>query len=218
MKIQSGRDRRFFPGLLGGPGIGYFQDYAAVQQLKGKFWMPVSRLLRLCCMGLWDERLGPGINGAFIHEVKDVLGKFGVRLCQLTNFNACVTRGEEIVDLAKNTPAGSVILFSVEWVTQTGKGAAHALVAWKDPQGTVYIIDRTAEATGKLVKSLAELDALYPNSGYTGIANSVLQDAYRLENCSGGFVRQGGRLLFALGFTTTLAVQSLEAQKTDQQR
>ena len=186
----------------------------AVQQLKGRFWMPVSRLMSKCGIEFKEIALTPNSVGAFISETKDALRKFGVHLCQLTNFKACVTKGEEIVNLAKNSPAGSVILFSVNW----GVGKAHALVAWKDPVGTVYIIDRTAEKTGKLVKSLAELDALFPNSGYTGIANSVLQEAYLLENCSGGFIREGTKLLFAIGFTTTLAVQSIEAKKPDQPR
>jgi hypothetical protein len=191
----------------------------AVQVLRGKLWMSVDKLFRLVNgSDFWAMKaLNPGQLGARVREVENVLRSFGVFICKLTGVRSCVTKGEEVFSLVKNTPAGSVVLFSVQWVMKTGaktKTEAHALVAWKDPTGVVYIIDRTSEATGKMFQSFTELDAL----GYTGITDCVIQEAYRLENCSGGFLRQGAKLVFAIGFTTGLAVQGVEAQKTAQQR
>lgn len=54
--------------------------------------------------------------------------------------------------------------------------------------------------------------------GYDGIANCVIQAAFRLENCTGGFVREAGKLVFAIGFTTTLTVNAVETQQTPQPR
>jgi hypothetical protein len=170
--------------------------------------MPVSKLLRLCSISVEEQH---GLCGVLIRDTREVLQRFGIFLCQLP-----IGQGEDIVSLARNSAPGSVILFSVRWTTSTGARTGHAMTAWKDALGNVYIIDRTAEATGRLVRSLAELDALFPNSGYTGIANSILQEAYRLENCAGGFVVDGTRLLFAIGFTTAIAVQGVEVKETNQ--
>jgi hypothetical protein len=137
-------------------------------------------------------------------------------MCELQGVRRMISKGDEIFDLVKDSPVGSVVLFSVQWVAKTGGKAedvAHALVAWKDPAGTVYIIDRESEAAGKIFRSFAELDVL----GYDGIAGCVIQEAYRLENCTGGFVRAAGRLAFALGFTTTLTVNAVEQQQVPQQ-
>jgi len=188
----------------------------AMQQFRGKFWMPVSKFLSLCGASLSEEKLAPGMSSMFIREAKDVLRKFGVHMCQLSNFKRNVSKGDEILNLAKDSPLGSVIVFSVKFVDRAGQSGAHAMVAWKDPQGTVYIIDRMAEATGKLSKSLAEVEATNPE--YFGMANSVLQEAYLLEHCYGGFVQQGAKLLFAIGFATPLAVQTIEVKKTVQPR
>ncbi|RJF80493.1 hypothetical protein D3874_25515 [Oleomonas cavernae] len=191
----------------------------AMQVLRGKFWMPVGKLFeRLHGDNFWAMKaLNPELLGTWLHEVKTFLQSFGVFMCELNGVRRLATKGHEVFDLMKHTPAGTVVVFSVQWVMKTGgktKSAAHALVAWKDPAGTVYLIDRESEATGKIFRSFAELDTL----GYTGITDCVIQEAYCLENCTGGFVQQGAKLLFAIGFTTTLGVQALEAQKPAQQR
>jgi hypothetical protein len=186
----------------------------AMQILRGRFWMPVQKLFNLVHTGdFWAmERLNPKLLGVWISEVKGVLQKFGVFMCELNGVKRGVTKGEEIFNLVKDSPPGSVVVFSVQWVMKTAaktESVGHALVAWKDPAGAVYIIDRESEATGKIFRSFAELDV----QGYKGITNCVLQEAYRLENCSGGFVQQGAKLLFAIGFTTALAVRAVEEQK-----
>jgi hypothetical protein len=181
--------------------------------------MSVGKMFRLVDgSDLWAMKaINPKLVGAKVREIKSVLEKFGVFMCELNGVKRMVTKGDEIFTLVKNSPPGSVVVFSVQWAMKTGQkteDVAHALVAWKDPAGMVYIIDRESEATGKIFRSFAELDAL----GYKGITNCVLQEAYRLENCSGGFIQQGAKLLFAIGFTTTLAVNAVEEQKTAQPR
>ena len=192
-----------------------------MQLLSGRFWLPVEKVFRM--MGGLDVRRAEGcrsVDGVLITELRLLLGKFGVILCELGGVRHRVTKGDEIFDLMKNSRAGSVVMFSVEWVEKIGQkteDVAHTLVAWKDRAGTVYLIDRASESTGRVFRSFAELDDL----GYKGIANCVIQNAYRFENCTGGFVREAGRLLFAIGFTTTLAVNAVEAppeQQTAQQR
>jgi len=191
----------------------------AMQVLRGKFWMSAHKLLRLA--GGRDLRSVQALNdklvGVWIQEVKLVLEKFGVLMSELNGVRRMVTKGDEIFTLVKNSPPGSVVVFSVQWAMKTGQkteDVAHTLVAWKDPAGTVYIIDRASEATGKIFRSFAELDKL----GYTGITECVVQEAYRLQNCSGGFIQQGGKLLFAIGFTTALAVHGVEEPKTAEPR
>jgi hypothetical protein len=211
------------PGPLAkDPGGGVCWAVAAVnamQLLRGRFWMSVGKMFRLVDgSDLWAMKaINPKLVGAKVREIKSVLEKFGVFMCELNGVKRMVTKGDEIFTLVKNSPPGSVVVFSVQWAMKTGQkteDVAHALVAWKDPAGMVYIIDRESEATGKIFRSFAELDAL----GYKGITNCVLQEAYRLENCSGGFIQQGAKLLFAIGFTTTLAVNAVEEQKTAQPR
>lgn len=191
----------------------------AVQMLRGRFWMTVGKLFEAVDGNdLWRMKaLNPNVVGAGLREVRTVLERFRILMCELTGVQNMVSKGDDIFDLVKNSPAGSVVLFSVQWVMKTGgktEDVAHALVAWKDPAGTVYIIDRESEAAGKLFRSFAELDKL----GYNGIANCVIQEAFRLENCTGGFVRGVGGLMFALGFTTTLTVNAVEQQQTPQLR
>ena len=191
----------------------------AVQLLRGRFWMTVGKLFRAVDgTDLWQMKaLNPNAVGAHLREVRTVLDRFGIFMCELGGVKKLISKGDDIFELVKNSPAGSVVLFSVQWAMKTGgktENVAHALVAWKDPAGTVYIIDRESEAAGKIFRSFAELDKL----GYDGIANCVIQTAFRLENCTGGFVREAGKLVFAIGFTTTLTVNAVETQQTPQPR
>jgi hypothetical protein len=133
-----------------------------------------------------------------------VRNTFGVILKPVSGFRKLASSAEEIVDVVKARPVGSVVLFEVEY----GKGA-HTMMAWNSPEG-VYIVDRTIEQTGKLVKSLAELEGMFPNSGYTGLSKGVLRTAFQMENCTAGFLaQQGGALKFAIGITISLTVNAL---------
>jgi hypothetical protein len=185
----------------------------AVQMFKGKVWISVAKLVEEVTTFHFSDfgKLIPkACMRTFLHGMKDVLRKHGVHVCELSGFKAFIDHAEKIIELAGNSRAGAVIMFSVGWITETGESVGHSLVAWKSPTGIIYLVDRTAEATGKLVRSLAELEEVVP--AYKGIAGGKLMEAFQLENCVGGFLEQGGKLLFSLGVATTVAVQGLKVE------
>jgi hypothetical protein len=66
-------------------------------------------------------------------------------------------------------------------------------VAWKDPAGMVYIIDRVKD--GKIFRSFARLDIWIQ-----GHHQCVLQEGYRLRIAAADSSNRAPQLLFAIGF------------------
>ena len=81
---------------------------------------------------------------------------------------------QQVAQAARN--GKGVVLFGVNWVRQ-GETVGHALYAYKNTFGVVMIVDRT----GKVVKSLAELEML--GGGYAGIGSAdVVGEMALIEN------------------------------------
>jgi hypothetical protein len=72
----------------------------------------------------------------------------------------------------------------------------------------------------KPIASIAAVRPLQPARAAeaAGVEAAGVGFAVPLENCTGGFVREAGKLVFAIGFTTTLTVNAVERQQTPQLR
>ena len=166
----------------------------ATQALKAKAVAKVVKTKKTIHATTKTGKTGKAIAGSdprVIGEIEDLRDIF-VLLRQLgsrlrfwgSNSKPAFQSMEEIMTTAGRNPDG-LVLFGVEWFSQlAGEFVGHALIARRTVLG-VRIFDRS----GKVVRSLAQLDEIYPgikNARPSGAA-AVIDDAVHvtaLENFS----------------------------------
>lgn len=139
----------------------------------------------------------PGNLSEFIPLLRQLKARFE-EISSLRNINALET-------LTHQNPR-AVILFGVEWISsRTGKSVGHALYAFRDLKGMFKIADRT----GSVVKSLSELERMYP--GYAGISSAIPSgSAIILKNA---IVVEGTTLMSQLAFEVNVILTRERGEK-----
>ncbi len=172
-------------------GWGYAEDGLRILGLAG----PVFKLGRLgaakwtysprgpwCASVATAKALRHTGNKIFV-KASEIMGRTGVKPPKNMNEFMPVLKGLGAkVKEVKNVPTinklkaltkenkKSVVLFAVRWKKSNGKGAAHALYAYRDTFGRFKIADRT----GKIVRNLDELNIYYDNIGSAVIQGSAM--------------------------------------------
>jgi LysM repeat protein len=149
--------------VLADPGGGICTWMAATKALRQagvRAFVTVEDLAK--AMGL--KIPAAQLPAKWVHEMTPVLRRLGARVTEL----GTPRTWEEVV--AATRRGKEAVLFSVEWkdIGQAGKEVVkgHTLYAFRDIANNVRIADRT----GKVVRSLAELERLVPGYGKIGSA------------------------------------------------
>lgn len=120
------------------------------------------------------------IDSLYLHEIEALLKQLGAR----TTYLSTVQSVKEIAALLARNPR-SVVVFGAQYV-HNGVQGGHALYAFRDILGRIRFVDRT----GKVLKSLEELEKIYKSSPGIGTATPVhavvVQNARVAQLITGG--------------------------------
>jgi hypothetical protein len=134
-----------------------------------------------------------------VNQIAELLRRLGARVRDLRNFDSAPGTMEDVAGLVKGNSNG-VVMFSVKWADKAFASAGnalgqvgHTLVAFRDGAKGIMFADRS----GRIVKSLSELQDMYP-----GIGSAVPYSTSAL--IPGATVIQGGN---ALGLAGVIALE-----------